>query len=200
MRLGLFVFSGILLVSSMPAHSDSGCGLQAAQRARQAEVRQRNAQVVHEGINERNHEVVAQLPQVGQGSCMDQIYGVMDGVVASMQSPLGSLLTRQLTGALGSMACQEAQKRYQQILNTQVGKYSDPFGIISNPTGTPNYSEGRTTTVDVRRAAEIGRQAGSAAKGVPIAPPGREPVTGSTSAYGSTPGFGEGARNAIQGL
>jgi hypothetical protein len=194
------IYAGLLALPLMMSPEtakadDPTCALQPAMQQARSAQRQRTAQMHRAGIQERNSSVVDALPTVSRGACLDQIYQVMDNVTSSMQSPLGSYLSRTLTDSLSRMTCDQADRYYRELLNTEIGQYDDRLGVIRSGGDVTGYDEGRTTRVDVRRAIELGRQAGTAVQSLPTAPPGRGGDIGQSTTYSN-----EGVRNAINGL
>ncbi|MEH6688798.1 MAG: hypothetical protein V7693_16230 [Halopseudomonas sabulinigri] len=177
------------------------CALTRAMDEKRAEVRSRNSEMTKVGIEERNSTVIDNMPTIQEGACLDQIYKVMESIQNSMQSPMGSIISKaysqQIANMINNMTCREAERYYKEVMGTKLAELDDRFGLIGSGGQVTGYDEGKTTSIDVGKAIEMGREAAGSVRNLPSAPPGRAPA--SSSGPSSAPSS-EGVRNAINGL
>lgn len=195
---GKVVLTALLLapVSIVAQEADTPaatCELHEVMNERRMAVRERNSVVLTEGIGEKNADILADLTR---GDIFNVCSDLFDQEIAGLFSSLGFLgallsneLKKECRGAINKV-----KGRYREILNEEVAVINDPFGVLSND---PVYRENRKERISVQDAIEMAREGAKAAQGVPLAPPGREPVQAAPAPRAS---FGEGARNAIKGL
>ena len=195
---------GLLLTfSSASFAADNGnpddCDLITSMENKRYEVQERRTEAIDVGVIQTNDEAISNMPSVQIGACTEQLYKMMEQVQSSIKSSIGSIISGAIGSQIGSyinnMTCREAERYYREVMNTTVGKIDDPLGIFTPGGSSGVYVEGRTTSIDVERAIELGRTASDAAKTVPMSPPGRTPVSN-----GSSSPVSEDARNAVNGL
>lgn len=184
-----YFFAASLLVSAVSpvfaqASSNSvtqDCDLTQAMGQARIEAQNRRIEATQVGIIESNQSVIESLPTISQGACTSQIYDMMRTVQGKIQSSIGSIISsvvgNQIASMINNMTCAEAERFYRQVMSQKVLEIDDRFGIFSSGGQIIGYNEGRTSTIDIERAIELGRQAADVAKTVPTAPPGRAPAS-----------------------
>lgn len=173
---------------------EPACDLDIVMQQRRAEAAQRSSDINRVGIQERNTTVLDNLPSVSRGACLDQVYQVMDAIQNQLGGSLGSIFRSVAGNRLANMGCDRVRQYYNEVMNTELGRFGDELGILQNGE-IGEYREGRTTRVDVRDAIRLGRQASETMRNAPQGPIGRTPPISN-----STPSNREGLNNAIQGL
>mgnify|MGYP003630704869 CR=1 FL=1 len=201
LSFSLAVFGFLISISSVSYADENGnpedCDLVTGMGSKREEVRTRRTEAVDVGVIQSNDEMIKNMP--GPGACTEKLYELMDQVQGSIKSNMGSIISSaigsQIRDRINSMTCREAERYFTEVMRSKIGEIDDPLGIFTPSGGTGIYTPGRTTTVDVERAIELGRKASEAARSVPMSPPGRSPLSSSSSSS-----INEDARNAVNSL
>lgn len=197
------VLVSVLLVALVPVIGQATtandtspvCDLDVAMQERRTQSMERSSDINRVGIQEPNTTILNNLPSVGTGACLDQVYQVMDAIGSQIGGSMSSIFRRVAGNRLARMGCQRVREYYNEVMNTEIGRFGDELGILRNGE-IGEYREGRTTRVDVQDAIRLGREASEAMQSVPLGPIGRTPP----ASINSTPANREGLNNAIQGL
>lgn len=171
------------------------CDIDVAMQERRTQAVQRSSDINRVGIQEPNTTILDNLPAVNTGACLDQVYQVMDAIGTQIGGSMSSIFRTVAGDKLARMGCRRVRQYYNEVMNTELGRFGDELGILRNGE-IGEYREGRTTRVDVRDAIRLGRQAKEAMSSVPQGPIGRTPPASTNTA----PANREGLNNAIQGL
>lgn len=171
------------------------CDIDVAMQERRTAAVQRSSDINRVGIQEPNASILDNLPAVSTGACLDQVYQVMDAIGSQIGGSMSSIFRKVAGDKLAGMGCQRVRQYYNEVMNTEIGRFGDELGILRNGE-IGEYREGRTTRIDVQDAIRLGRQANEALNRVPQGPIGRTPPISTNTA----PANREGLNNAIQGL